>query len=71
MQSRTFDIAQILQQALALAYLKADAARIDAWRPRLEVLPGKRVAIAWAGHARHVNDLNRSIGLEQLAPLFA
>ena len=55
----------------ALPYLKADAARIDAWRPRLAALPGKRVAIAWAGQAGHVNDLNRSIGLAQLTPLFA
>ena len=27
----------------------------------IEALPGKRVALAWAGHARHPNDRNRSI----------
>lgn len=53
-----------------IPYLKADADRIERWKPRLEALPGKRVAIAWAGHARHVNDRNRSLALEQLAALF-
>lgn len=55
----------------AIPYLAADAARIAAWRPRLAALAGKRVALAWAGHARHVNDVNRSIALETLTPLFA
>jgi hypothetical protein len=54
-----------------IPYLKADSARIDSWRAKIETLPGKRVAIAWAGHARHVNDRNRSLALTQLAPLFA
>jgi tetratricopeptide (TPR) repeat protein len=54
-----------------IPYLGADDARIAKWRPRLEALSGKRVALAWAGHARHANDRNRSIALDQLAPLFA
>ncbi len=54
-----------------LPYLHADAARIAAWRPRIEALPGKRVALAWAGHARHVNDRNRSLALSLLEPLLA
>ena len=54
-----------------IPYLHADGALVAKWRPRLEALPGKRVALAWAGHARHVNDRNRSIALDQLAPLFA
>jgi ADP-heptose:LPS heptosyltransferase len=54
-----------------IPYLKADEARIESWRPRLEALPGKRVAFAWAGHARHVNDRNRSMTLQALTPLFA
>lgn len=53
-----------------IPYLKADADRIERWRSRIDALPGKRVAIAWAGHARHVNDRNRSLALAQLAPLF-
>jgi tetratricopeptide (TPR) repeat protein len=52
-----------------LPYLSADAARIAYWRERLASLPGKRIAIAWAGHAHHANDRNRSIALTQLAPL--
>jgi tetratricopeptide (TPR) repeat protein len=54
-----------------IPYLHADEASLAKWRPRIEALPGKRVALAWAGHARHANDRNRSIDLETLAPLFA
>jgi hypothetical protein len=36
----------------------------------MEALRGKRVALAWAGHARHANDRNRSIDLKLLEPLF-
>jgi tetratricopeptide (TPR) repeat protein len=52
-------------------YLRADAARVAAWRGRLAPLSGLRVGLAWAGNARHANDANRSIALEALAPLFA
>jgi tetratricopeptide (TPR) repeat protein len=55
----------------ALPYLAPDAGRIAHWRERLEGLPGKRVALAWAGHARHVNDRNRSIDVDRLAPLLS
>lgn len=55
----------------AIPYLHADNARIAKWRPTLEALPGKRVALAWAGHVRHANDRNRSIDLNLLDPLFA
>ncbi len=54
-----------------IPYVTADAARIDKWRPVIEALPGKRVALTWAGHARHVNDANRSVALAALEPLLA
>jgi tetratricopeptide (TPR) repeat protein len=54
-----------------IPYLHADEAALAKWRPRIEALPGKRVALAWAGHARHANDRNRSVELDLLAPLFA
>ena len=54
-----------------IPYLRADEARLAKWRPAIETLPGKkRVAFAWAGHAHHANDCNRSMNLELLAPLF-
>ena len=53
-----------------IPYLRADEARLAKWRTRIEALPGKRIAFAWAGHARHPNDRNRSIALKSLAPLF-
>jgi hypothetical protein len=54
-----------------IPYLHADEASLTKWRARVEALPGKRVAVAWAGHARHANDRNRSMELDLLTPLFA
>jgi ADP-heptose:LPS heptosyltransferase len=54
-----------------IPYLRASEERIAKWRPRLEALPGKRIAFAWAGNAAHINDRNRSIALARLRPLFA
>ena len=54
-----------------IPYVRADEAHIAKWRPTIEALPGKRVAFAWAGHARHPNDRNRSIDFKLLEPLFA
>ncbi len=53
-----------------IPYLRADDAHIAKWRPAIEALPGKRVALAWAGQARHPNDRNRSIDLKSLESLF-
>ena len=44
-----------------IPYLRADDSHLAKWRATIEALPGKRVALAWAGHARHPNDRNRSI----------
>ena len=62
----------------ATAYLQADPARAARWRDLLDarVPPGphgtrlKRIAIAWAGRPTHNNDINRTITLDTLAPLF-
>ncbi len=54
-----------------IPYLRADEAHLAKWRPRLEALPGKRVALAWAGNASHANDRNRSIDLKLLEPLLS
>jgi tetratricopeptide (TPR) repeat protein len=54
-----------------IPYLRADGARIAKWRQRLEALPGRRVALAWAGNVSHANDRNRSIELKLLEPLLA
>ncbi len=52
-----------------LPYLHADPARIEQWQSKLGALPGKRVAVAWAGQAKHANDANRSLDLKVLEPL--
>ena len=54
-----------------IPYLRAGAASIAKWRPRLEAFPSPRVALAWAGRATHVNDRNRSIALSQFSPLLS
>jgi tetratricopeptide (TPR) repeat protein len=54
-----------------IPYLRAEDARLAKWRPRLEALPGKRVALSWAGNPNHVNDRNRSIDARLLEPLMA
>jgi hypothetical protein len=54
-----------------IPYLRADEAHLAKWRARVEALPGKRIALAWAGNINHANDRNRSIDLSLLEPLFA
>ncbi len=54
-----------------IPYLHADESRLAKWRPRLTALPGKRVALSWAGNASHPNDRNRSIDLALLEPLLS
>jgi tetratricopeptide (TPR) repeat protein len=53
-------------------YLKIDAAPAAVWRTRLDQLgSGLKVGLAWAGNPEHANDHNRSMQLDQLAPLGA
>jgi len=54
-----------------IPYLRTDEAHLAKWRARIEALPGKRVALAWAGNVSHANDRNRSIDLKLLEPLLA
>ena len=54
-----------------IPYLRASEESVAKWRPRLEALAGKRVALAWAGNPSHINDRNRSIALTRLAPLLS
>jgi hypothetical protein len=50
-------------------YLSADPARVEVWRIRLRNVPRPWVALAWAGRPTHSNDRNRSLNLNELAPL--
>ncbi|MBC5782781.1 tetratricopeptide repeat protein [Ramlibacter sp. USB13] len=49
----------------AVPYLRADPARVAAWRERLAGTRAPRVGIAWSGNAQHGNDRNRSIALPE------
>lgn len=51
--------------------LGPDPRLVEEWRKRLRAgAEGVRVGLAWAGNPSHLNDHNRSIGIETLAPLF-
>jgi hypothetical protein len=49
-------------------YLKADPARVAAWRERFaaQLPPGKRIGLAWTGRPTHPNDRRRSLPLARL-----
>jgi hypothetical protein len=58
----------------AIPYLRADPARVAAWKDRMQRLaPGspRRVGIVWAGRPTHNNDRRRSAKLSDFAPLAA
>jgi len=55
----------------AASYLTADPARRTAWAERLGPEPGRRIGLAWSGHARHKNDRHRTLPLAALTGLLA
>ena len=55
-------------------YLRADPARVEAWKEKLDRLTPRskrRIGIVWAGRPTHNNDRWRSAGLAAFAPLAA
>jgi len=54
-----------------IPYISADDAHLAKWSGRFATLARPRVAIAWSGNPRHLNDRNRSIPFAQLAPFFS
>jgi tetratricopeptide (TPR) repeat protein len=54
-----------------IPYLASDATRIAIWQSRLPQDAGPRVAVAWAGNAKHANDRNRSVPFADLASLWS
>ena len=50
-------------------YLQPDPAKAREWSERLGSVGGKKIGLVWAGSAKHLNDVNRSIPLKQLTPL--
>lgn len=61
-------------QVRGAAYLRADAAKVAAWRERVSVSSPKarrHVGLVWSGSPTHRRDARRSIPLAALAPLLA
>ncbi len=50
-------------------YLRADPAKVEAWRARLGPRTRPRIGLVWSGNPKHLNDRNRSIALASLLPL--
>jgi hypothetical protein len=50
-------------------YLTADPADVQRWADRTRSITGLKVGLVWAGSPIHSNNRNRSMRLEQLAPL--
>jgi len=52
-------------------YLRADPLRVAAWRARVGAPAGRlRIGLAVSGSAHHANDVNRSIPLHRMRPLY-
>jgi len=54
--------------ASPIPYLSAPTSAARSWRARLRG-PGLAVGLVWAGSPSHINDRNRSLALQALAPL--
>jgi len=55
-----------------IPYVKADPAKVEHWRRRLDMLVPKgyrRIAVVWSGRPTHGNDFNRSMSLSRLEAL--
>ena len=52
-----------------IPYLSGEAKKIRQWRERLGRKKRPRIGLAWSGSKTNNNDMNRSIGLQDLLPL--
>jgi tetratricopeptide (TPR) repeat protein len=51
-------------------YLEADPQLVEQWQRRLGPADGRmKIGLVWAGSQRNLNDVNRSMSMDQLAPL--
>jgi hypothetical protein len=51
------------------AYLSADPAAVERWRPAIAAMPGVKVGCVWQGNSEYSPDACRSFRLADLAPL--
>jgi tetratricopeptide (TPR) repeat protein len=52
-----------------IPYLKADLHKQKQWQDRMGAKNRPRIGLAWSGRKEHLNDHNRSVPLDVLAPL--
>jgi Glycosyltransferase family 9 (heptosyltransferase) len=53
---------------VGVPYLKADPAKVEAWRSALGVEPALKVGVVWAGSPLHKGDQQRSLSAEAVLP---
>jgi tetratricopeptide (TPR) repeat protein len=53
---------------VGVPYLKADPAKVEAWRTALGYQPGLKVGVVWAGSPLHKGDRQRSLSAEAVLP---
>lgn len=73
-QIRLTDLPVICKTTIAsipaeIPYLRADEKTQTIWRERLAALPRPRIGLVWGGNPAHLNNRNRSLSFDQLAPL--
>ncbi|MDR2212789.1 MAG: tetratricopeptide repeat protein [Pseudomonadales bacterium] len=62
---------QLASVPAPVPYLSAPPERLAKWRKRLPRSPHLRVGLVWSGRSSYLDDAQRSLALELLAPLFA
>ncbi len=55
----------------SVPYLTVPAGHLVQWRDRLGPRRDFRIGVVWTGNPKHMNDRNRSVGLDMLQPLAA
>lgn len=54
-----------------IPYLYSDQIKVANWQRRLGLKDRVRIGVVWSGSKSHANDMNRSLPLDKLLPLFS
>jgi tetratricopeptide (TPR) repeat protein len=73
-QTRLSDLPAICKTTVAnipvtIPYLRTEEKGRQVWREKLVAIPRPRIGLVWGGNPAHLNNRNRSMRFDQLAPL--